>query len=158
MHRGQERLYLQCKLYFGFIKAKVFIHNLPAVQISLSKTISLRKQYLAVGISLPKATRIPFREILTSRVINFTFDQTIVASDNCLSFACLFLFPTGTQYPAGSPEYRISDRLRSTICCKQQCYAFVRQIAQSLAMSTALDFRKCKRLLLSSLAVSALYR
>ena len=49
---------------------------------------------------------------------------------------------------------RINDRLRSTICCKQQCYAFVRQIAQSLAMSAALDFRKCKRLLLSSLAVS----
>ena len=48
-------------------------------------------------------TRIPFREIATSRVINFTFDQTIVASDNCLSFACLFLFPTGTQYPAGTP-------------------------------------------------------
>ena len=44
--------------------------------------------------------------------------------------------------------------LRSTLCCKQQCYAFVRQIAQSLAMSAALDFRKCKRLLLSSLAVS----
>ena len=49
---------------------------------------------------------------------------------------------------------RGSDRLRSTICCKQQCYAFARQIAQSLAMSAALDFRKCKRLLLSSLAVS----
>ena len=47
-----------------------------------------------------------------------------------------------------------AKRLRSTICCKQQCYAFVRQIAQSLAMSAALDFRKCKRLLLSSLAVS----
>ena len=45
-------------------------------------------------------------------------------------------------------------RLRSTICCKQQCYAFARWIAQSLAMSAALDFRKCKRLLLSSLAVS----
>ena len=44
--------------------------------------------------------------------------------------------------------------LRSTLCCKQQCYAFVRQIAQSLTMSAALDFRKCKRLLLSSLAVS----
>ena len=66
----------------------------------------------------------------------------------------MLLFPTGTQYPAGSPEYRISDRLRSTICCKQQCYAFVRQIAQSLDMSAALDFRKCKCLLLSSLAVS----
>ena len=44
--------------------------------------------------------------------------------------------------------------LRSTHCCKQQCYAFVRQIAQPLAMSAALDFRKCKRLLLSSLAGS----
>ncbi len=82
------------------------------------------------------------------------FLNRIVASDNAHSFACVLLFPTGTQYPAGSPEYRISDRLRSTICCKQQCYAFVRQIAQSLAMSAALDFRKCKRLLLSSLAVS----
>ena len=56
---------------------------------------------------------------------------------------------------SGTGEFiRGSDRLRSTICCKQQCYAFVRQIAQSLAMSAALDFRKCKRLLLSSLAVS----
>ena len=44
--------------------------------------------------------------------------------------------------------------LRSTLCCKQQCFAFVRQIAQPLAMSATLDFRKCKRLLLSSLAVS----
>jgi len=29
--------------------------------------------------------------------INCTFDQTIVASDNCLSFACLFLFSTQVQ-------------------------------------------------------------
>ena len=56
---------------------------------------------------------------------------------------------------SGTSEFiRGSDRLRSTICCKQQCYAFARWIAQSLAMSAALDFRKCKRLLLSSLAVS----
>lgn len=32
-------------------------NNLPERQISLSKTISLRKQYHAVGISLPKAHR-----------------------------------------------------------------------------------------------------
>ena len=56
---------------------------------------------------------------------------------------------------SGTGEFiRGSDRLRSTICCKQQCYAFARWIAQSLAMSAALDFRKCKHLLLSLLAVS----
>ena len=92
--------------------------------------------------------------VITEQRRTQCFLNRIVASDNAHSFACVHLFPTGTQYPAGSPEYRISDRLRSTICCKQQCYAFVRQIAQSLAMSAALDFRKCKRLLLSSLAVS----
>ena len=92
--------------------------------------------------------------VITEQRRTLCFFNRIVASDNAHSFACVLLFPTGTQYPAGSPEYRISDRLRSTICCKQQCYAFVRQIAQSLAMSAALDFRKCKRLLLSSLAVS----
>ena len=92
--------------------------------------------------------------VITEQRRTQCFLNRIVASDNAHSFACVLLFPTGTQYPAGSPEYRISDRLRSTICCKQQCYAFVRQIAQSLAMSAALDFRKCKRLLLSSLAVS----
>ena len=56
--------------------------------------------------------RLPFREIATSRVINFTFDQTIVASDNCLSFACLLLFPTGTQYPAGTPfnDFRVPEK------------------------------------------------
>ena len=92
--------------------------------------------------------------VITEQRRTQCFLNRIVASDNAHSFACVLLFPTGTQCPAGSPEYRISDRLRSTICCKQQCYAFVRQIAQSLAMSAALDFRKCKRLLLSSLAVS----
>ena len=92
--------------------------------------------------------------VITEQRRTLCFLNRIVSSDNAHSFACVLLFPTGTQYPAGSPEYRISDRLRSTICCKQQCYAFVRQIAQSLAMSAALDFRKCKRLLLSSLAVS----
>ena len=70
-----------------------------------------------------------------------------------LLLVCSFS-PKVQKYLLGSPEYRKSDRLRSTLCCKQQCYAFVRQIAQSLAMSAALDFRKCKRLLLSSLAVS----
>ena len=70
-----------------------------------------------------------------------------------LLLVCSFS-PKVQKYLLGTPEYRKSDRLRSTLCCKQQCYAFVRQIAQSLAMSAALDFRKCKRLLLSSLAVS----
>ena len=56
-------------------------------------------------------TRYPFRGIATlrsqwhkvrctERVINCAFDQTIAVNDNCLSFACLFLCPTGTQYPA----------------------------------------------------------
>gem|GEM_PF-6373828 len=37
-------------------------------------------------------------------VTNCTFDQTIAVNVICLSFACLFLFPASTQYPAGSPN------------------------------------------------------
>ena len=37
-------------------------------------------------------------------VINCTFDQPIIASDNCLSFAGLFLFPKSTKYLLGSPD------------------------------------------------------
>ena len=37
-------------------------------------------------------------------VVCFSFDQPIVASDSRLSYACILLFPTGTQYPAGSPK------------------------------------------------------
>ena len=47
--------------------------------------------------------KVRFREILSSRVINCAFDQPIVASGSRLSYACILLFPTGTQYPAGSP-------------------------------------------------------
>ena len=37
-------------------------------------------------------------------VTNFSFDQTIAVNVICLSFACLFLFPASTQYPAGTPN------------------------------------------------------
>ena len=45
-------------------------------------------------------------------VVCFSFDQPIVASDSRLSYACILLFPMGTQYPAGSP---IWQRLAMTI-------------------------------------------
>ena len=35
-------------------------------------------------------------------VVCFILDQTIVASDKCLSYARILLFPTGTQYPVGA--------------------------------------------------------
>ena len=37
-------------------------------------------------------------------VTNCSFDQTIAVNVICLSFACLFLFPASTQYPAGTPN------------------------------------------------------
>ena len=39
-------------------------------------------------------------------VVCFSFDQPTVASNSRLSYACILLFPTGTQYPAGSPYFR----------------------------------------------------
>ena len=39
-----------------------------------------------------------------AHVTNCSFDQTIAVNVICLSFACLFLFPASTQYPAGSPN------------------------------------------------------
>ena len=41
------------------------------------------------------------------RVVCFILDQTIVASDKCLSYARILLFPTGTQYPVGA-HYTVS--------------------------------------------------
>ena len=41
------------------------------------------------------------------RVVCFILDQTIVASDKCLSYARILLFPTGTQYPVGT-HYTVS--------------------------------------------------
>ena len=40
---------------------------------------------------------------VTAHVTNCAFDQTIAVNVICLSFACLFLFPASTQYPAGAP-------------------------------------------------------
>ena len=39
-----------------------------------------------------------------AHVTNCSFDQTIAVNVIFLSFACLFLFPASTQYPAGSPN------------------------------------------------------
>ena len=41
------------------------------------------------------------------RVVCFILDQTIVASDKCLSYARILLFPTGKQYPVGT-HYTVS--------------------------------------------------
>ena len=41
-------------------------------------------------------------------VINCAFDQTIAVNVNCLSFACLFLFPTGTKVSRGVPLFPLA--------------------------------------------------
>ena len=92
-----------------------------------------------------------FYETLCQKMQNFTIKQGKTAQNR--RFLPMAERKGSCNSEAGEFT-RKSDRLRSTICCKQQCYAFVRQIAQSLAMSAALDFRKCKRLLLSALVVS----
>ena len=49
----------------------------------------------------------PFREIAT-RVVCFVLDQSIAASDNCLSYACILLFPTGTKVSRGVPIFPLA--------------------------------------------------
>ena len=39
-------------------------------------------------------------------VVCFVFDQSIAASDNRLSYACILLFPKSTKYLLGSPDLR----------------------------------------------------
>ena len=47
-------------------------------------------------------------------VVCFSFDQSIAASDNRLSYACILLFPASTQYPAGSPFFTDFQVLEKT--------------------------------------------
>ena len=71
-------------------------------------------------------------------VINCTFDQPIIANDNCLSFAGLFLFPKSTKYLLGSPDLRCryhtaTNPYFATFCpifflfrenCIKKCHSF----------------------------------
>ena len=41
-------------------------------------------------------------------VVCFVFDQSIVASDNRLSYACILLFPTGTKVSRGVPVFSLA--------------------------------------------------
>ena len=64
-----RKLYLQCKLYFDFVKVifrlsaevKVIIHNLPKGQISLQRNITVEDNITPSGISLPTAMTVAQR-------------------------------------------------------------------------------------------------
>ena len=82
---------------FNFPKtARIASHNF-AFEITLSQAITLT--LLLVCSFSPKV-----RKYLLGSPDCFVFDQSIVASDNRPSYTCILLLPTGTQYPAGSPN------------------------------------------------------
>ena len=45
------------------------------------------------------------KSLFCEHVINCAFDQAIAVNVNCLFFACLFLFPTGTKVSRGVPDF-----------------------------------------------------
>ena len=53
--------------------------------------------------------------LIGARVINCAFDQTIVACDSRLSFACLFLFPKSTKVSFGDPYLDFENALSRAI-------------------------------------------
>ena len=53
-----------------------------------------------------KVSCVGFNKDSLPHVICFVFDQSIVASDNRLSYACILLFPKSTKYLLGSPIFR----------------------------------------------------
>ena len=59
------------------------------------------------------------------RVVCFVFDQSIVASDNRLSYACILLFPTGTKVSRGVPDFPLvmtESALRVINCAFNQSF------------------------------------
>ena len=56
------------------------------------------------------------------RVVCFILDQTIVASDKCLSYARILLFPTGTQYPVGTHYTSILRGLDNKVTLPGDCH------------------------------------
>ena len=54
--------------------------------------------------SLYKSQYLLNKHAAQRHVTNCSFDQTIAVNVICLSFACLFLFPASTKYPAGTPN------------------------------------------------------
>ena len=50
--------------------------------------------------------RLPFREIAARRMLRF--DQSIVACDNRLSYACILIFPKSTKVYFGVPVFPLA--------------------------------------------------
>ena len=100
---------------------KVFYQHLSHRANITATQYHCRRQYHASGISLPKATRFPFREMRRTLL----FWNRIVGGGNAHSFACVRLFPTGTQYPAGTPIWQC---LAMTYCALHRIYYLSKKI------------------------------
>ena len=72
----------------------------PKVQVSFGDPDSPHN----LTESLYKSQYLLNKHAAQRHVTNCSFDQTIAVNVICLSFACLFLFPASTQYPAGTPN------------------------------------------------------
>ena len=70
-----------------------------------------------------------FRILYGRCVVCFVFDQSIAASDNRLSYACILLFPKSTKYLLGSPI--CSSEWQSTLYGTLQAFVCWKVIAQS---------------------------
>ena len=54
-----------------------------------------------------KVSCVGFNKDSLPHVVCFVFDQSIAASDNRLSYACILLFPTGTKVSRGVPDFNV---------------------------------------------------
>ena len=89
--RSHGRFLLSSRAYFDadFNSSSVICFSTNNQQIIIRTLPKLKKAHIIIKN----------RECVAC----FSFDQPIAASDNRLSYACILLFPTGTQYPAGAP-------------------------------------------------------
>ena len=76
------------------------------------------------------------------------FWNHIIASNNAQSFACVLLFPTGTQYPAGSPKKHncCAVKLPSAVILLTQWYLPFGQVADKFMSLRSTALRCCGNL------------
>jgi|GEM_PF-4202468 len=91
--RSHGRFLLSSRAYFDadFGSSLVICFSTNSQQIIIRTLPKLKKAHIIIKN----------RECVAC----FSFDQPIAASDNRLSYACILLFPTSTQYPAGGPIF-----------------------------------------------------
>ena len=76
------------------------------------------------------------KSLFCEHVVCFVFDQSIVASDNRLSYACILLFPKSTKVSFGVPDnfaFEITLSQAITLTLLLVCAFFSTQVQKYLA-------------------------